>query len=221
MKKIFFLLNVLLSFIFKAEVFAQEQYQGKAINEQVENALVKNYSDVKVFFEKAYSMYPEVPKGILEAVSYHYTHFKHISYNTPESSEELPRVYGIMGLTLNGKNYFRNNLITVSILSGYSQEDIIKDTAVNVNAYAAAFSFLKNYLKITSQKPEEMLKIIAFLSELNINSTTTINDYTINLYLYGILSFLNNKENQKNYNFPDYNINLDSVFGEANLKTFK
>jgi len=220
MKKLSTLLLFSLFIAFNFHLEAQENHDEKIINEQCETALLANYQTAKPFFIDAYKTYPAIPKGILEAVSYSYTHFRHITSSTPESCTGLPRVYGIMGLTLDGKNYFRNNLVTVAGLSGYSVENIINDPAANVNAFAAAFVAIKKDLQIESEKPEDMLKILVALSELNINSETAVNDYTMNLYLYGILTFLNNEDYQNQFDFPAYNIDLEKVFGASNLKVF-
>ena len=67
----------------------------------------------------AYQQYPDVPKGILEAISFTTTHFSNITDATPESCFGLPHVYGVMGLTQDGQGYFKNNLSMVSRLSGY------------------------------------------------------------------------------------------------------
>ncbi|MFH0866103.1 MAG: N-acetylmuramoyl-L-alanine amidase [Bacteroidota bacterium] len=220
MKK-FFILSLFIflqSFQFS---YSQKNYQEQLISKNAENALQSNYLDVKIYFDDAYSSYPDVPKGVLEAVSYHYTHFRHITASAPESSEGIPRVYGITGLTLDGKNYFRNNLLTVAALSGFAPEEIIEDPAINVRAFAAAFTAIKKQQNIESAKPEDMINIFIALSELNITGETAVNDYAMNLYLFGIMKFLNNTEYQEKYNFPDYSIDLVSVFGENNLKIFQ
>ena len=49
-------------------------------------------------FAFAYQQYPDVPKGILEAVSYTMTRFQHLQ-NEEESCTGLPKTYGVMGLT--------------------------------------------------------------------------------------------------------------------------
>ena len=56
----------------------------------------------------------------------------------------LPQAYGVMGLIANGKNYFRNNLVTVSQLSGYSIDDIVNSPEKNIKAYAKAYANLLN-----------------------------------------------------------------------------
>ena len=60
-------------------------------------------------FANAYNQYPDVPKGLLEAVSFTMTRFHHIQ-SPAGSCVGLPKTYGVMGLTLDGQNYFRNNL---------------------------------------------------------------------------------------------------------------
>ncbi|GAB4283034.1 MAG: hypothetical protein Kow0068_07780 [Marinilabiliales bacterium] len=184
------------------------------ITRKADSVLLHQYNKVKQFFKSAYNDYPEVPAGVLEAVSYHYTHFRHISYNTPESCTGMPRVYGVMGLTLDGKNYFRDNLKTVSKLSGYSIDDIINNPEINIKAYAAAFTELKHQMNIKSGNPEKCLDILVALSELNIDSESAVSDFTINLYLYGILSFLNNPEYQAWFSLPAYKIDLKAVFND-------
>ena len=71
--------------------------------------VVNNYSKS---FDKAYVNHPEIPKGILESVSFCNTHFNHIMHTSvqSESCTGIPNTYGVMGLTLEGQNYFVNNL---------------------------------------------------------------------------------------------------------------
>ena len=91
--------------------------EGQQIDQQANAVLMDQYNKSKVYFEVAYLQYPDVPRGMLEAISYHYTHFRHITTSTPESCTGMPRVYGVMGLTLDGKNYFRNNLWNLFIIN--------------------------------------------------------------------------------------------------------
>jgi len=211
---------ILSLFFYAAVALSQVSLQERSIDSTVRATLLNQYLASKPAFDSAYAAFPGVPRGILEAVSYHYTHFRHITNTTPESCTGIPRVYGVMGLTLDGKNYFRNNLLTVAHLSGFSPEDIVDNPFINVKAFAAAFTAIKNQLNITSNKPEELLKVLMALSELNVSKGTAINDYSMNLYLFGILSFLNNPAYQVEFGFPEYTIDLEKVFGMNNLKIF-
>lgn len=177
---------------------------------------VNPYDD---YFQNAYKAYPQIPKGMLEAVAFCNTRIEHITHDslTAESCIDIPKAYGVMGLTLDGKNYFRENLKLVSELSGIDELTIVSNPRMNILAYAKAYSSLVNLMKITSDNPEKHVQVLVALSELPFNGNLQ-DDYALNTQLYSILNFLNTPEHQSNYNFPPYQINLISVFGEENYK---
>ena len=99
-------------------------------------------TDYSVYFEKAYQQYSSIPRGVLEAVAFTNTHIQNITHDatTEESCAGLPLYYGVMGLVKDGKNYFRNNLVTVSQMSGISEQEIMSSPEKNIMAYAAAYA---------------------------------------------------------------------------------
>ena len=163
----------------------------------------------------AYQQYPDIPKGILEAISFNNTHFSHITDATQESCFGLPHAYGVMGLIENGQGYFKNNLSTVARLSGYSENEIKSDPQKNILGFAAAYDFLMDSLQINSI--ENQIKIIQLLSEIPLDNNVA-NNYALDCHTYSIYSFLNSTSNQQDYNFPNYNINLETIFGVNNLE---
>src|SRR5688572_28333331 len=96
-------------------------------------------SKAQLPFASVYPNTTNIPKGLLESVAYNQTHMVHLTSSSAEGCSGIPRVYGLMGLTLDGKNYFNENLKLVASLSGISQDDIINDPHQNVLAYAKAF----------------------------------------------------------------------------------
>ena len=98
----------------------------------------------KSAFFAAYNACPDIPKGLLEAVSFTNTQCHHLADSNyfHEGPDAMPRAYGLMGLVKDGKNYFRENLHLVSELSGISEAEILRDPERNVLAYAKAFSCL-------------------------------------------------------------------------------
>lgn len=168
------------------------------------------------YFKNAYSLNTNIPKGILEAMAYTMTRIKHIDSSSHESCEGLPRVYGVMGLTLDGKGYFRNNLIEVSRLSGHSVKDIISKPEINILAFAKAYSTIIDSLGISSNNIADHLPVLISLSELPLKGL--INDFALSSHIYSVLTFLNTKEYQVLYGFPNYNISLVNVFGQHNYK---
>ena len=162
----------------------------------------------------AYQQYPDVPKGMLEAISFTTTHFSNITDATPESCFGLPHVYGVMGLTEDGQGYFNNNLAMVAKLSGYPQNAIKSNPEINIMAYAAAYNYLMDSLQIYSI--ENQIKIIQALSEIPQDNNVT-NNYALDCHAYSVFNFLNGPSNQQAYNFPNHSIDLEQVFGANNL----
>jgi len=173
--------------------------------------MINNYTNE---FNTAYQQYPQVPRGILEAVSYTQTHFKHIS-NPQVGCIGVPVVSGVMGLTENGQGYFRNNLVFVSNLSGYSIENIKNNPSINILAYAKAYAHLVDSLNISSNINEHDI-ILKQLSEIPWDHTVA-NNFALNTFVYQILDFIKSTSKQQYYGFPNHNVNLLTVFGQNNF----
>lgn len=163
-------------------------------------------------FRKAYSLYPSIPKGVLESVAYTQSRFSHLNVTIEPSCIGYPTAFGVMGLTENGQGYFRNNLVSVSQLSGYSVADIKADPEKNILAYAKAFSALQQQLNIHGNNLGNYKPIFVALSELPLTNDLQ-NDFAMNTHLYQLYWFLSNSDFQDFYNFPDYLTDLKIVFG--------
>ena len=166
----------------------------------------------KSAFFAAYNACPDIPKGLLEAVSFTNTQCHHLADSNyfHEGPDAMPRAYGLMGLVKDGKNYFRENLHLVSELSGISEAEILRDPERNVLAYAKAFSCLAK-----ETRPYEIngyLSIIQRLSELPISEEKDV--YPMQSMLYSVCLFLNDAEKAKLFGFQKYDIDLESVFSE-------
>jgi N-acetyl-anhydromuramyl-L-alanine amidase AmpD len=181
--------------------------------------LITNANDLLVenpyyrSFKKAYSLNPSIPKGILEAVSFTQTRFNHLDDSYASSCIGYPKTYGVMGLVLEGKNYFRNNLLRVAQLSGYSEKEIISSPEISVLAYAKAFNVLQVQKNIFSDDLSRYQSILIELSELPIANDLQ-NNFALNAHLYQIFWFLSNAEFQDIYGFPDHKIDLVKIFGD-------
>lgn len=169
-------------------------------------------------FDKAYSLHPEIPGGLLEAVAFCNTRFAHITHasSKPESCAGIPNAYGVMGLTLDGQKYFENNLVLVSQLSHYSTEEIIADPEKNILAYADAFAAVKKMLNITQNDVTSNLTILSYLSELPKSTEGQV--FALSTQLYGYLQFLGNVNYQQRYHFPNHKFDLSEIFGAGNLE---
>jgi N-acetyl-anhydromuramyl-L-alanine amidase AmpD len=169
------------------------------------------------YFDKAYQAHPEVPKGVLEAIAYTNTRFHHVTHSQDEDgSDGRPLVYGVMGLVLDGKGYFKNSLTTVSRLSGYRVENIMSHPEINIMAFAAAYARLlkgqpRLMTDVAGQVP--LLKSLCELPEDGV-----VRDFALDSHLYSVLSFMNSRERQDRFAFPKYDMDLVKVFGEHNFK---
>ncbi len=165
-------------------------------------------------FNNAYNQYPQIPKGILEAVSFSQTHFKHIQ-NPQPSCTGLPQVYGVMGLTENGQGYFRDNLVLISNLSGFTMSDIKNNPSVNILAYAKAYKILMDSLNISTSDINQHHLILKSLSEIPWDHNAA-NNFALNSFVYQVFNFLKNTNYQSYYNFPSHSIDMISIFGQQN-----
>lgn len=166
-------------------------------------------------FNAAYVQYPEIPRGILEGVAFTQTHFKHIQ-NPENSCIGLPEVSGVMGLTENGQGYFRNNLILVSELSGYSINAIKQNPSTNILAYASAYSYLLDSLNVSNNINNHDI-ILKSLSEIPWDHNAA-NNFALNTFVYQVLDFVKNSSYQQAYNFPNHSVDFIEIFGENNFE---
>ena len=166
----------------------------------------------KLAFDAAYTACPDIPKGLLEAISYTNTHCNHLTDANyfHDGPDAMPRAYGLMGLVKDGKGYFRENLHLVSELSGISETEILESPEKNVLAYAKAFSRLAEESKANEIKG--YLSVIQQLSELPIGEEKDV--YPMQSMLYSVCTFLNDAKKAKQFGFPKYNIDLKSVFAK-------
>ncbi len=172
----------------------------------------------EAYFNKAYALYPEIPRGTLEAVAYTNTRFTHLEHDgtETESCVGVPNAYGVMGLTLDGKNYFHDNLKKVAKLSGSTAEEIISSPEKNILAYAKAFHASWALSSPYQQNENMIARVLGMLSELP--SGTELQAFALNTQLYGIFTFMNDPMMQSLYKFPAHHFDLPSLFGEENYK---
>ena len=207
MKKIFFIWILILCFTSLFSQVGKKEYAAD-LSRRIDATVIQQYQRVEPYFREAYFLYPSVPRGMLEAVSYTYTRFMHLVPPDKLPAEgEAPYTYGLMGLTLDGQNFFRDNLHYVSELSGISVEDIISSPRDNVVAYAAAYSALQRQLKVCSDRFESQMPVLVALSELPLSDDSVLS-FALHSNLYAIAKFVDNDHFRKvtgaTVSRPDY-----------------
>lgn len=170
------------------------------------------------YFAEAYQLYPTIPKGILESIAYTRTHIRQVEpQNEVQSCVQLPAMYGVMGLMDDRTGYFRNSLQVVSSLSAYEKEAIKADARLNILAFAKAYNELQKSYQLNSFQPETQITILDALSELPIDNKA-LQHFAFDSYVYSVFKNLNSPKFQQTFNLPNYNIDLEKVFGEENYK---
>ena len=153
-------------------------------------------------FQLAERQCPSLPSGLLEAVSFTNTQCHHLTdadYTFPaDDPTAMPRAYGMMGLVRDGKGCFRENLKTVAMLSGFTEEEILEDPAINVLAYAKACEKVASQKGITSKAPGAWMPVIMELSELPIGEKK--DELPMKMMLYSV--------------YYQLDVDLKALFGE-------
>ena len=194
MKRLFllFALSLTVSFIGMAQNIESQNYKSE--------------------FQVAYHACHDIPKGLLEAISFTNTHCNHLTDANyfHDGPDAMPRAYGLMGLVKDGKNYFRENLHLVAELSEISEAEILQSPEKNVLAYAKAFERLT--IENKADEIRGYLSVIQQLSELPIGEEKDV--YPMQSMLYSVCAFLNDAKKAEQFGFPKYDIDLKSVFAE-------
>jgi N-acetyl-anhydromuramyl-L-alanine amidase AmpD len=183
-----------------------------------QNWEISPQNDYDLYFAEAYQLYPEIPKGILEAIAYSNTHVRHIQpQNEQPSCTGLPQYFGVMGLVEDGKGYFNNSLQTVATLSGYSISQIKNDPRINILAFAKAYNELIESYALRGKELTEQYQVLDALTEIP-NDGQMGNNYAFEAQLYSIYKNLNTPKFQQAYRLPAYQLDLPKLFGEENYK---
>lgn len=189
-----------------------EKYRQEC-DRQVEDILWAQYQEVSDWFDAAYQEYPSVPRGMLEAVAFQYTRFSpNVVLDTLDvHPDEMPRVYSIMGLTLQGKGVFRENARMLARMTPYSLDEILWMPGAAVKAYACAFGQLQQRYGIFTDRVEPYRRIFEDLCELPVRNGDS-GDFAMNSFLYMVYWFLDRDEHAR-YGVPKRDVDFRELFG--------
>ena len=185
----------------------------KRLQQQTEAAIIQQYKQVEPYFQEAYRLYPTVPRGVLETVAFTYSRFHHLAPDTSTREPwEIPATYGVMGLTLNGKGIFRNNLQRVAELSGIPADKIQQSPRDNILAFAAAFTALAQQYGVEPQTLPDCFPILDELSELPI-PTTEESKFPVSSQHYAYCLFVNSLPYREACHIQLPTVDMMQVFG--------
>lgn len=165
-------------------------------------------------FNQAYQAHPNVPKGVLESVSWTASRMENIDETYAPSCIGMPLPYGVMGVFDNGADYFKENGKLIAQLSNISVAQQKSNVALQIKAYAAAFESL--YLQKSNLPVNERIyNVLIELSE--IPDSGRINLYARDAQVFERMRFLNDEEFAQTHGFAKHTSNLEDVFGAENL----
>lgn len=169
-------------------------------------------------FDEAYQLYPDLPPGILQAIAFTNTRLTPITVNEPESCTGMPVHWGIMGLVADGKGFFNENLINISLRSGSPVQDIKTNPHIEILAYAKALSQVLYYYGGGTLNDMVVKDALSYFSEIPGTANCATCDYALASQLYSIFSFLNDPAQQQRYSFTNSApYDLQQIFGANNL----
>ncbi len=181
--------------------------------ENLDSLVIQQYRKVEPYFQEAYGLYPSLPRGILETVAFTYSRFHHLQPDSLQHEKgQIPATYGVMGLTLDGAGFFRNNLEKVSQLSGIPVDRIIQSPRDNILAYAAAYHKLLQQLGVSAGDLAAQLPILDSLSELPAPTTDGLKWALTNQH-YAYALFINHPLYRQACHIEIPEVDILQVFG--------
>ncbi len=166
-------------------------------------------------FGIAYQNHPDLPKGLLEAISWSNTRMVHLIDPAP-SCTGMPSAYGVMGLFEDGANYFKENGQTIATISGISVSQQKADPNVQITAYASTYEYMRINMSLAPNDPATIREVLHQLSE--IPDTGYVNFLAKEMQVYQVLKFMNSTDFAQTHNFTPYHFDLESIFGTENYK---
>ena len=158
-------------------------------------------------FKASYNENPNIPKGLLEAISYSKTHISNLDTNQT-SCMGLAIHYGPMGLVNENNSYLNNTAKLISEITNVDINKILKEPYYNITSYAKALAFLSN----NSTNIYDYFASIKQLSELPSNTENQM--FTLDTELYSIALTLSNKKIMSAFNLEKYKLDFKKIFGD-------
>lgn len=189
-----------------------------AAQDEQDALLESRYQTYAPQFEAAYRQYPDMPRGILEAVSWTNTRMVN---RQPETSQPscvgIPQVSGVMGLMVDGAGWFRENANMIAHTARISPAAMRTDVGVQVMAYAQALDAAARASQGDLRDPATWLHAVASLSEIPAEHDP-VSNYALQAQLYSIGTFMLDSEAQAACQFPAQALDLEAFFGKSNYR---
>lgn len=179
--------------------------------------------DLNGYFDEAYRLYPNIPKGVLEATAYSASHMNNLAPQTDSDGDEagMPQRFGVFGLIEDGKGYFKNNLTSVCSLSGITPERFKKDVHLQILAVAKFLSKEAGEQNLAANSaPENFSVALDKLSEIP-DDGSAINKYAHSLYTYDVFNHLQKGFTSPGIKLPARSVQFEKIYPAKTLRLLR
>jgi N-acetyl-anhydromuramyl-L-alanine amidase AmpD len=185
------------------------------------NVMAQQAANYQGYFDEAYRLYPNIPKGILEAAAYSASHMNNLvnEHKGDGDDEPMPQPYGIFALVEDGRGYFKNNLVTVCQLSGITTEQYKKDVRLQILAVAKFLSQEAHRQNLPANTSSEAFsKVLEKLSNIP-DDGSAVNKYAHSLYTYDVYDNLKKGFRSTRLSQSGRAIQLEKIYTPQTLRT--
>jgi len=187
---------------------------GQSVQEQWQTQSVELPMDESwtTAFALAQERHPALPPGLLQAISHTLTRVRNVQPDQEAPScAGLPGYWGPMGLVADGQGWFRDNLQLVAQVSGVPAEQLRRDPALQILAYAEALYRLSPP-GLGPDNPLGWDVAMLLLSELPLSPDQTA-EFPMDSYLYCVFAALQDPDFTARWGFEPYALDLVTFFG--------
>jgi peptidoglycan hydrolase-like amidase/N-acetyl-anhydromuramyl-L-alanine amidase AmpD len=179
---------------------------------------------LNTYFNEAYQQYPNIPRGMLEALAYSASHMNNLQSHEGSdhaSCAGIPEQFGLFGLIENGQGYFKNNLIDVIKVSNITAAQYRKDVRLQILAVAKFLSLEASALRVSAGASVESFSgVLEKLTEIP-NDGSNVNQYARSLFTYAVYDHMQRGFEESGVKAAPIKVQMEKIFPEKTLRTMR
>ncbi|WP_226467728.1 N-acetylmuramoyl-L-alanine amidase [Luteimonas panaciterrae] len=176
------------------------------------------------FFQRAYARYPDLPRGVLEAIAYNETGWNNVAPGEKADHRHMPAAWGVMGL-YHGEG-FADQVSEGAKLLGVPVSLVMRDPETNILAAAALLDRASKENKAIGEpsakadQPETMSAVLARYVGYGPGSGQ-IYTYARQSFAYGVLSSLRRGVSENGIAVPARAVKMERAFSPNQLSKLR
>ncbi|WP_242108964.1 N-acetylmuramoyl-L-alanine amidase [Luteimonas aquatica] len=176
------------------------------------------------FFQRAYARYPDLPRGVLEAIAYNETGWNHVAPSDAAGHRHMPAAWGVMGL-YHGEG-FADQVAEGARLLGVPASLVMRDPETNILAAAALLDRASKENRAIGEpsaqadRPETMGAVLARYVGYG-PGAGRIYTYARQSFAYGVLTALQRGVAGNGIAVPARALKLERAFSGSQLRMLR